>query len=151
MTYFVLTAFLSFSYWIILVARFSNADLSALERRVGISFLITLLFGLLLISTYISEFLIALNSRKKQKLSKFSSNNFKPFVSIHVPIRKEPVDVVKRTLRALSKLNYTNTEVIIIYNNTSERELWHPIAKYSKFLNSSSKIKAKISTIYGHP
>ena len=43
-----------------------------------------------------------------------------PFVSIHVPAYKEQPHVLKETLEALSKLNYTNYEVLVIINNTPE-------------------------------
>ena len=41
-----------------------------------------------------------------------------PFVSIHVPAYKEQPHVLEETLRALSKLKYTNYEVLVIINNT---------------------------------
>jgi exo-beta-1,3-glucanase (GH17 family)/cellulose synthase/poly-beta-1,6-N-acetylglucosamine synthase-like glycosyltransferase len=43
-----------------------------------------------------------------------------PFVSIHVPAYKEQPHVLSETLVALSKLNYTNYEVLVIINNTNE-------------------------------
>lgn len=43
-----------------------------------------------------------------------------PFVSIHVPAYKEQPHVLQETLEALSKLNYTNYEVLVIINNTPE-------------------------------
>ena len=51
-----------------------------------------------------------------------------PFVSIHVPAYKEQPHVLE-TLRALSKLQYTNYEVLVVINNTSEEFYWKPIEK----------------------
>lgn len=65
-----------------------------------------------------------------------------PFVSIHVPAYKEQPHVLKETLEALSKLNYTNYEVLVVINNTPEEYYWKPIKEYClelgekfKFLN----------------
>lgn len=52
-----------------------------------------------------------------------------PFISLHVPLCSEPVDVVSGTLRAVAALNYTNFEVIVVYNNTDDENLWRPVEK----------------------
>ncbi|QHG90963.1 glycosyltransferase [Sulfurimonas sp. CVO] len=50
-----------------------------------------------------------------------------PFVSIHVPAYKEQPAVLEETLIALSKLKYTNYEVLVIINNTPEEFYKAPI------------------------
>lgn len=55
-------------------------------------------------------------------------------VSIHVPIHREPVDVVSATLHRLAAVNYEAFEVIIVDNNTPEQQLWRPIEALSKQL-----------------
>lgn len=57
-----------------------------------------------------------------------------PFVSIHVPAYKEEPYVLEKTLRALSKLNYPNYEVLVIINNTPEEYYWKPIEELCKEL-----------------
>lgn len=57
------------------------------------------------------------------------------FVSIHVPAHNEPPDLLKNTLRALSKQDYSNYEVIVIDNNTKDRKIWEPVKKYCKELD----------------
>ena len=57
-----------------------------------------------------------------------------PFVSIHVPAYKEQPHVLEETLRALSKLKYTNYEVLVIINNTPEEFYWKPIEAVCKEL-----------------
>jgi cellulose synthase/poly-beta-1,6-N-acetylglucosamine synthase-like glycosyltransferase len=52
---------------------------------------------------------------------------YTPFVSIHLPICNEPVEVVTQTLKALAKLSYPAYEVIVIDNNTHDSALWRPI------------------------
>ena len=50
-----------------------------------------------------------------------------PFVSLHVPICAEPPEVVATTLRALSRLDYDEFEVLVIDNNTKDELLWRPV------------------------
>lgn len=57
-----------------------------------------------------------------------------PFVSIHVPAFKEQPHVLSETLMALSQLNYTNYEVLVIINNTSEDFYKEPIKTLCKEL-----------------
>ena len=57
-----------------------------------------------------------------------------PFVSIHVPAYKEQPDVLAETLKALSKLEYPNYEVLVVINNTPEEFYWKPIEKLCKEL-----------------
>jgi cellulose synthase/poly-beta-1,6-N-acetylglucosamine synthase-like glycosyltransferase len=53
-----------------------------------------------------------------------------PFISIHVPAHNEPPELLKETLRSLSRLRYQNYEVIVIDNNTTDEALWRPIEEY---------------------
>lgn len=59
-----------------------------------------------------------------------------PFVSIHVPAYKEQPHVLEETLTALSKLNYTNYEVLVIINNTPESYYKEPIKDLCEKLGS---------------
>jgi exo-beta-1,3-glucanase (GH17 family)/cellulose synthase/poly-beta-1,6-N-acetylglucosamine synthase-like glycosyltransferase len=59
-----------------------------------------------------------------------------PFVSIHVPAYKEQPHVLEETLVALSKLNYTNYEVLVIINNTPEDFYKAPIKALCEKLGS---------------
>jgi cellulose synthase/poly-beta-1,6-N-acetylglucosamine synthase-like glycosyltransferase len=62
-----------------------------------------------------------------------------PKVSIHVPIYKEPVEIVKKTLLSLSRLDYPDYEVCVIVNNTKEEELWRPVEEICKSLGERFK------------
>ena len=55
-----------------------------------------------------------------------------PFVSIHVPTHNEPPEVVLQTLRSLAHLKWSNYEVLVIDNNTTDPELWKPLEEYCK-------------------
>ena len=71
-------------------------------------------------------------------IQRSSGSNFKqldsdePFVSIHFAICDEPVDMVLDTLQSFEALNYSNYEIIIISNNTSNRNSWKPIEIFSQ-------------------
>lgn len=52
-----------------------------------------------------------------------------PFVSIHVPISNEPPQVVARTLDALSRLEWSEYEVIVLDNNTRDEGIWRPVER----------------------
>ncbi len=60
-----------------------------------------------------------------------------PRISLHVPTYSEPPAIVRRTLDKLSKLDYSNYEVIVIDNNTKDKKLWAPIQKYCKKLGEN--------------
>lgn len=53
-----------------------------------------------------------------------------PKVSIHVPIHAEPPEMVIETLNALSQVEYSNFEVLVIDNNTADETLWRPVATH---------------------
>ncbi|MDD2384775.1 MAG: glycosyltransferase [Sulfurospirillaceae bacterium] len=57
-----------------------------------------------------------------------------PFVSIHVPAYKEQPHVLIETLDSLSRLKYTNYEVLVVINNTPEEFYWKPIEEHCKKL-----------------
>jgi cellulose synthase/poly-beta-1,6-N-acetylglucosamine synthase-like glycosyltransferase len=59
-----------------------------------------------------------------------------PFVSIHVPTHNEPPEIVFQTLESLARLKWTNYEVLVIDNNTSDPALWRPLEEYCKRLGS---------------
>ena len=57
-----------------------------------------------------------------------------PPVSIHLPIRSEPPDMVIATLDALARLDYPDFEVLVIENNTSDPALWQPVEAHCRRL-----------------
>ena len=87
------------------------------------------LLGLLivdLLSTY--EVLDGLSVDQKSLPPAFTTSSEKyPKVSIHIPIYREPVPIVQKTLLSISKLEYPDFEVVVVYNNTKDEQLWHPI------------------------
>jgi glucan 1,3-beta-glucosidase len=65
--------------------------------------------------------------------------NYYPKVSIHVPAYYEPVDMLKQTLDALSRLDYPNYECVIIINNTPDPAFWQPIQDHCRALGERFK------------
>ena len=57
-----------------------------------------------------------------------------PFVSIHIPIYNEPPEIVQEALNCLRGLNYANFEVIVLDNNTKDRNVWQPVADFCEAL-----------------
>ncbi len=62
-----------------------------------------------------------------------------PKVSIHIPAYFEPVDMLKQTLDALSRLNYPNYECVVIINNTPDPAFWQPIQDHCRVLGERFK------------
>ncbi len=57
-----------------------------------------------------------------------------PKVSIHIPAYREPPDMLKLTLDAVSRLDYPNFECVVIINNTPDPEFWQPIQDHCRAL-----------------
>jgi len=72
-------------------------------------------------------FKCTIGKRPKRLIPLDLKSNHVPFVSIHVPAYKEQPHVLAETLVALSKLKYTNYEVLVIINNTPEEFYKAPI------------------------
>ncbi|MDD5202005.1 MAG: glycosyltransferase family 2 protein [Sulfurimonas sp.] len=79
-------------------------------------------------------FKCTLGRRPKRLIPLDLQSNHVPSVSIHVPAYKEQPHVLKETLIALSNLNYTNFEVLVIINNTPEEYYKAPIKELCKEL-----------------
>lgn len=65
--------------------------------------------------------------------------NYYPKVSIHIPAYFEPVEMLKQTLDALSRLDYPNYECVVIINNTPDPAFWQPIQDHCRALGERFK------------
>jgi glycosyltransferase involved in cell wall biosynthesis len=70
-----------------------------------------------------------------------------PRVSIHVPICKEPPDMVIETLDSLAALDYPNYEVLVVDNNNPHPELWRPVQAHCETLG----LKFRFFHLEKHP
>src|SRR4051812_3776878 len=62
-----------------------------------------------------------------------------PKVSIHIPAYFEPPEMLKQTLDAVARLDYSNFECVVIINNTPDPEFWQPIQDHCRALGERFK------------
>src|SRR5215212_2534893 len=60
--------------------------------------------------------------------------DYLPMVSLQVPAYNEPIEVVRKTLDSLAKLDYPNYEVLVVDNNTPLQETWRPLEEICQTL-----------------
>jgi cellulose synthase/poly-beta-1,6-N-acetylglucosamine synthase-like glycosyltransferase len=60
--------------------------------------------------------------------------DYLPMISLQVPAYNEPIEVVKKTLDSLAKLDYPNYEVLVVDNNTPLQETWRPLEEICQTL-----------------
>jgi exo-beta-1,3-glucanase (GH17 family)/cellulose synthase/poly-beta-1,6-N-acetylglucosamine synthase-like glycosyltransferase len=85
--------------------------------------------------------------RKPQRLlpeTGMAAAHYEPKVSIHIPAYKEQPDMLKATLDAIARLDYSNYECVVVINNTPDPAYWGPIEEHCaklgarfKFLNET--------------
>jgi exo-beta-1,3-glucanase (GH17 family)/cellulose synthase/poly-beta-1,6-N-acetylglucosamine synthase-like glycosyltransferase len=68
-----------------------------------------------------------------------AADGFAPKVSIHVPAHREPPDMLKATLDAISRLEYPNFECVVVINNTPDPAFWRPIEDHCRLLGERFK------------
>ncbi|GAB5047043.1 glycosyltransferase family 2 protein [Thermodesulfovibrio sp. TK110] len=89
------------------------------------------------------ELFLIFDTTKKQRLRKTDfielPPDYKPFVSILVPICREPARVVKSTLTSLSNLDYENYEIYALVNNTPYNKDVESIKKICNALGEKVK------------
>ncbi len=47
-----------------------------------------------------------------------------------MPAYNEPPDMLIETIRSLDRLDYSDYEVVVLDNNTSDPEVWQPVARW---------------------
>lgn len=55
-----------------------------------------------------------------------------PFISIHLATYNEPPELVIKTVKALTLLDYAYFEIIIVDNNTKDSRLWSPVQEFCR-------------------
>jgi cellulose synthase/poly-beta-1,6-N-acetylglucosamine synthase-like glycosyltransferase/exo-beta-1,3-glucanase (GH17 family) len=64
---------------------------------------------------------------------------YAPKVSIHIPAYREPPEMLKATLDAVSRLTYPNFECILIVNNTPDPAMTEPVEEHCRTLGDRFK------------
>jgi exo-beta-1,3-glucanase (GH17 family)/cellulose synthase/poly-beta-1,6-N-acetylglucosamine synthase-like glycosyltransferase len=110
------------------------------------SVLIALLLGMMLTSAVLMIYGVEFSEvmfkgkwrRNFSRLAALSADK-EPLVSIHLACYNEPPAMVIATIESLAKLRYTNYEVIVVDNNTSDEAKWKPVEAYMANLPSHFK------------
>jgi cellulose synthase/poly-beta-1,6-N-acetylglucosamine synthase-like glycosyltransferase/exo-beta-1,3-glucanase (GH17 family) len=64
---------------------------------------------------------------------------YAPKVSIHIPAYREPPEMLKATLDAVSRLTYPNFECIVVVNNTPDPTMTEPVEEHCRTLGDRFK------------
>ncbi len=116
------------------------ATANVLGYTLALIFFLIETFALFLTLSYAFEALDTLcRSRWRRKVRELSRTTYAPKVSLHLPCYNEPADIVIRTLETLAKLDYENYEIIVIDNNTPQKETWQPLEEACKRLGDRFK------------
>jgi cellulose synthase/poly-beta-1,6-N-acetylglucosamine synthase-like glycosyltransferase/exo-beta-1,3-glucanase (GH17 family) len=75
-----------------------------------------------------------LPGRLLQPRDRTAEDGYAPKVSIHIPAYREPPDMLKATLDAVSRLAYPNFECIVVVNNTPDPAMWEPVEEHCRIL-----------------
>ncbi len=68
-----------------------------------------------------------------------ADGSYAPKVSIHIPAYREPPEMLKATLDAVSRLAWPNFECIVVINNTPDPALWQPVEEHCRTLGDRFK------------
>jgi cellulose synthase/poly-beta-1,6-N-acetylglucosamine synthase-like glycosyltransferase len=93
------------------------------------------------------QFLVQLILFKNKPVQEkdLATGEFHPMISVHIPICNEPPELVCETILSVVKQDYENFEVIVLDNNTSNPNLWEPVASYcNNFPNVQFIHRAKL-------
>jgi exo-beta-1,3-glucanase (GH17 family)/cellulose synthase/poly-beta-1,6-N-acetylglucosamine synthase-like glycosyltransferase len=100
----------------------------------GVAALIALVIAMLVTSTVVlsngfefAEALFNRGWRRHYKPMTALPPASEPFVSVHLACYNEPPEMVIATIDSLSRLDYSNYEVLVIDNNTQDEALWKPV------------------------
>ena len=112
---------------------------SAFALALGIALLIPLVAIALKRIEEIAAIAFGRNPRRLIAGALSSSDGFAPKISIHIPAYREPPEMLKATLDAVSRLDYLHFECIVVVNNTPDPALWRPIQDHCAALGERFK------------
>jgi len=122
-------------YLIHKLAVIGSLKLDPLDSVIALVLMASEVFTLIACTHSVFDVIVAINIPKMSSLSTLPTGTTEvPFVSLHVPVCREPPSVVTETLNALALLDYPNYEVIVISNNTTDENLWRPVETRCKQL-----------------
>jgi cellulose synthase/poly-beta-1,6-N-acetylglucosamine synthase-like glycosyltransferase len=118
-SYMVFAATLTFSGGMTVIGTIASAALLGLE-----------LFALTLAGYFVFEGCDVICRVRPTRPEPVFDPNHLPKVSLQVPAYNEPPELLIETIKSLDAIDYPNLEIIVIDNNTEERELWEPVQEF---------------------
>jgi cellulose synthase/poly-beta-1,6-N-acetylglucosamine synthase-like glycosyltransferase len=112
---------------------------AAFALGLGVLLLVPLAFIALARMEEIAEVAFGRRPRRLIASPPLAPADFTPKVSIHVPAYREPPEMLKATLDAVSRLTYPNFECIVVINNTPEAKYWAPVEEHCRTLGARFK------------
>ena len=127
--------------WTAIVFDYWNGHYFVLGAAIALFLGLALLVPLVLIAlARIDEIAAILFGRPPGRLlAPATAEGYAPKVSIHIPAHREPADMLKQTLDALSRLDYPNFECVVVINNTPDPADWRPVEEHCASLGSRFK------------
>ncbi|HZP29680.1 MAG TPA: glycosyltransferase, partial [Acidimicrobiia bacterium] len=58
--------------------------------------------------------------------------SYRPMVSLQLATYNEPPDMLIQTIRSLEAIDYPCYEIVVIDNNTKDRDVWQPVEEYCR-------------------
>jgi exo-beta-1,3-glucanase (GH17 family) len=131
--------------WITAVVAFWNGHYFVLGAAFALGLGVVLLIPLIAIATArLEEIAQIAFGRGPRRLANSpplqpAADGYIPKASIHVPACSEQPDVLIATLDAVSRLDYSNFECVVVINNTPDPALWQPVEAHCATLGERFK------------
>ncbi|MDP3985552.1 MAG: glycosyltransferase family 2 protein [bacterium] len=94
---------------------------SFIERTVVVIFFIGEFFILAHAANYFTDIMIALWRYRRWPIVYGKGRQAQPFVRIGIPVRDEPILILRRTLMACRLLDYPNVEITVVDNSSTKK------------------------------
>jgi exo-beta-1,3-glucanase (GH17 family)/glycosyltransferase involved in cell wall biosynthesis len=123
-----------FAYW--------NGHYFVPGAAFALGFGLVLLAGLIVIALARIEEVagVAFGAKSRRLLAPPAApEGYAPKVSIHIPACREPPEMLKLTLDAVSRLDYPNFECVLVINNTPDPAMWQSVEEHCRSLGPRFK------------
>jgi cellulose synthase/poly-beta-1,6-N-acetylglucosamine synthase-like glycosyltransferase len=129
--------------WFAIVFEFWNGHYFVVGAAFALGLGILLLIPLVLIAlARVEEIAAVAFGRGPQRLLAAAvpaADGYAPKVSVHIPAHCEPPEMLKATLDAVARLEYSNFECVVVINNTPDPSYWVPIEEHCRALGERFK------------
>jgi cellulose synthase/poly-beta-1,6-N-acetylglucosamine synthase-like glycosyltransferase len=118
-------AYLAFATWITFASGLSIAGMAA-----SAVLLLLEIVALILTCSFGFESIDMVCRTRLQRHIPSPDPNHRPFVSLHIAAYNEPSDMLLETIKSVEAIDYPAFEVVVIDNNTKDRDVWQPVYEY---------------------